>query len=317
MSLSEQELTIHCQRILEQSRIRNKIVLLCEGQIQHFKTQHFSPHSYKQLDQLPDCNFYKACIPREYSPNFFQCFTCGSRKTVLQAYSKLQELHAQNPQKSWLNPDKLFALVDLDIQIEKIDNYLFSNTEEIFYDLYQENKFNVRNSSSHRIFVTGLIHKEAYFFIPELQEIFDNCVHQPTFENNPLNLQNIYQKMVETLEEDKDLKNSFQKMAERIAYCELLDSNSIETLQETILDNLGNSQVINALLTIAKSKFYWEKHIQFSEYDNDSITREIFREQLLFKVAEFYKNQSEESTLHIPALIRTLHQLSFTTQSTV
>lgn len=308
MSLSEQDLTLHCQRILEQSRIRNKLVLLCEGSIEHFKAQRFSPHSYKQLDQLPDCNFYKACIPQDYSPNFFQCFPCGSIDSVLRAYFKLKELHDQNPKNSWLNPDKLFVLVDLDIQIRKIDNYLFSDTEEIFYDLYQENKLNIENSANHRIFVTGLIHKEAYFFIPELQETFDNWIHPPIFENKPLNLQIIYQKIAERLGEDKDLENSFQRVIKRITYCRLLDTNSINTLQNTILNNLGNSQVINALLTIAKSKPYWEKHIQFSTYGSNS--EKIFRDQLLLEIARFYKHQSEESALHISALIRTLHQHS-------
>ncbi|WP_353572408.1 hypothetical protein [Candidatus Albibeggiatoa sp. nov. BB20] len=44
------------------------------------------------------------------------------------------------PKEYSLNPNKLFAIVDLDIQLEKIDNidknYPFSDTKAIFYDLY-------------------------------------------------------------------------------------------------------------------------------------------------------------------------------------
>ncbi len=56
-------------------------------------------------------------------------------------YFKLKNLNEKAMPKEYsLNPNKLFAIVDLDIQLEKIDNidknYPFSDTKAIFYDLY-------------------------------------------------------------------------------------------------------------------------------------------------------------------------------------
>jgi hypothetical protein len=75
MSLSPEQLEQHCQVILQSPRIRKKIVVLCEGDIIKIQGRP-SPQSYKQMERLPDANFYEACVPtswKEYRPQFFNC----------------------------------------------------------------------------------------------------------------------------------------------------------------------------------------------------------------------------------------------------
>jgi hypothetical protein len=106
-------LSLHCQNILESRRVLGKIVILCEGDIQSFE-EHRSPQSYRQMEKLPDANFYTTCIPKDWTQNRPVFFTCGGRGNVLQTYSKLLDLHTSNPSNSYLNPEKLFAIVDCD-----------------------------------------------------------------------------------------------------------------------------------------------------------------------------------------------------------
>jgi hypothetical protein len=71
MSLNPEQLQEHCEIILKSREIKNKIVVLCEGDI-HIEGRK-SPQSYKKMKQMPDANFYKACVPRwwrQKRPNF-------------------------------------------------------------------------------------------------------------------------------------------------------------------------------------------------------------------------------------------------------
>ena len=168
MGLKPEELQQHCLQILKQRRILNKIVILCEGEISKKIQGRPSPQSYSKMEQLPDANFYNACVPnnwKQYRPQFFNC---GDRKDVIDSYFHLLELHSKDINNSYLTPEKLFAIVDLDIQIQNIANfynYSFSDTEEIFTHLYEKARVNEQNFKEHRIWVTGLIHKEAYFWL--------------------------------------------------------------------------------------------------------------------------------------------------------
>ena len=129
------------------------------------------------MEKLPDANFYKACVPRwwkNYRPQFFNC---GDRKDVIDTYFKLLELHKEFPNNSFLTPDKLFAIVDLDLQLHKInEKYPFQDTDEIFYSLYEHAGVKEKDISQNRIWVTGLIHKEAYFLLPEIQDILQTIL---------------------------------------------------------------------------------------------------------------------------------------------
>jgi hypothetical protein len=135
MSLNPEELAEHCSLILKSSRIRNKIVVLCEGDIRQMEDRP-SPQTYKKMEQMSDANFYKACVPRDWRNSRPEFFTCGDRDDVINTYFALHEYHQADPVNSFLSPDKLFALIDLDLQNKKIKyEYDFQDTENIFQDL--------------------------------------------------------------------------------------------------------------------------------------------------------------------------------------
>jgi len=129
MSFDAKQLEEHCQTILQSRRIQNKIVILCEGSFSPIKGRR-SPQSYSKIEQLPDANFYKACVPplqpNQYLPVFLNC---GGRATVIKTYFRLLELCPESSPQYYLNPNKLFAIVDLDNINQKIENYSFSSTD--------------------------------------------------------------------------------------------------------------------------------------------------------------------------------------------
>ena len=92
--------------------------MLCEGDISKNQGR-LSPQLYKRMEQMPDSNFYKACVPHWWSQHRPQFFNCGDRKDVIDTYFALSELHAKDSTNSYLEPNRLFALVDLDIQIQR------------------------------------------------------------------------------------------------------------------------------------------------------------------------------------------------------
>ncbi|MDY6994771.1 MAG: hypothetical protein SVR94_19470 [Pseudomonadota bacterium] len=86
---NSEQLEEHCQTIVNSRQIKNKIVILCEGNIQALQGRP-SPQTYNKLERLPDANFYKACIPTWWQQQKPEFFVCGDRKVVLDTYFKLQ-----------------------------------------------------------------------------------------------------------------------------------------------------------------------------------------------------------------------------------
>jgi hypothetical protein len=314
MSLSPEQLEQHCKTILKQSKIRNKIVVLCEGEIEKDQGR-LSPQSYGKMEEMPDSNFYKACVPsrwRQYRPQFFNC---GDRKDVIDSYFTLLELHAEDSGRSYLDPNKLFAIVDLDLQIQKIDSasYSFADTEEVFHNLYEKFKVKDENTALHRIWVTGLIHKEAYFLTPELQSTFDNYNYKnpPIYKGNSLILQDIYIDMADKISNDSDLKNDSPRVFNRISCCSGLDCSEIGKLQDSWKDQFEKAgdenrkdELVFALLTIKKAKNYWNQVQPPSDWTRPP---EVFRDQLSLEVGRFYSEQSDNPKYHIPFLLKTLY----------
>lgn len=316
MGLKPEELQQHCQQILKQSRIRNKIVILCEGEIDKKNQGRPSPQSYSQMEQMPDANFYNACVPntwRQYRPQFFNC---GDRKDVIDSYFNLLELHHQDINNSYLSPEKLFAIVDLDIQIQniiKFYDYPFSDTEDIFQHLYKNATVNEQNIKKHRIWVTGLIHKEAYFLTPELQSVFENYINTPIYNDNTIFLEKIYIKMANDFVDNADLQNNLAKVSNRISYCTGLDCSGVKELCHSwkfefkaCNDELRKNNLIYGLLTLKKAKDYWK---QIHPPPDLSIPPENFREQLSLEIAKFYSENSSNPKYHISFFLETLFKL--------
>lgn len=313
MGLKPEELWQHCQQILKQRRILNKIVILCEGPISNQIQGRPSPQSYKKMEQLPDANFYNACVPntwRQYRPQFFNC---GDRKDVIDTYFNLLDLHNKDISNSYLSPEKLFTIIDLNNQIQNITNfydYQFSDTEEIFTHLYEKGRVNEENIEEHRIWVTGLIHKEAYFFTPDLQSVFDTFLNTPIYEGNKVCLEKIYMKMADDIIDDADLQNNFATASNRINYCTGLDCSEIKKLCNSwksefkaCKNELQKNELIYSLLTLKKAKYYWK---QIQPPADTNISPERFREQLSLEIAKFYSENTSNPKYHISFLFNYL-----------
>ena len=306
MSLNEVEIEEFAENILRSRRIKNNIVFLCEGDPQIVKNVGLNPSMYKRLEQKPDADFYKQCLPeqirRHKAPRFFPC---GSRDDVINIFFKVKELHEDNPDDSYLDPDKLFAIVDLDIQNKKIDNYHFSCTEEIFTDLYKSLKVDPEKIENHIIFTTGLVHKEAYFLLPELQEtVFTEYNNPLTYNGNPLELRDIYKDIINDFDTDQDLTNNFTSACQRL-YSSRLNLDCLEDLKSSFLNEINTSidfESIANLFLVRKAKPYWEK-IE----SEDSIDKISLREQLYLEIATYY-SQKDDPNFHLTAIFKSIHQ---------
>ncbi|MGL5836663.1 MAG: hypothetical protein ACRC1Z_26050 [Waterburya sp.] len=303
--LTEEELEQHCQIILKDSRISNRIVVLCEG-IHAENGERLSPELYRSMDKLPDSNFYRACIPSTWTQNVPRFFNCGDRHDTLSSYFKLLEIHDREPSNSFLSPDLLFALVDIDLNTATItnENYGFADTELIFHDLYQDLKIIPENLSQHRIWVTGLMHKEAYFLNPDLQSIFDEYELPIDYREQQIDLNLIYQDMVQDLP-GNDLEKHFTKAIKRIYHCDNLDFTNVKTLAKswqkllTEKDSI-DPKLIFALLAIVKSKSYW-KQVMNSSSQRESLSLQIAR--------RFYAQQDSDqcTSYHLPCFFKYLY----------
>lgn len=323
MSLSKEELEQHCKFILSDSRVRNKIVILCEGDV-YKENGKLSPLYYKKMENFPDANFYSACVPKPWS-NLRPCFfNCGDRNDVLDTYFTLREMIKEdtNNQYNYLeynHPKKIFALVDLDIQIKKINNYHFTDTQQIFSNLYQSGKINTLNSElDHEIWTTGLIHKEAYFLIPVLQSLFDEQINPPFYKNSQLLLDNIYISMSHDISSDSDLKNSFEIACSRICHCNGLNFSDADKLRDSWINEFQNTtdeerkhELVFSLLTIRKAKEYWH---QIKPSDELDIDVSLYRNQLLLAIARnFYAKQTDDEAAakyHIPYFFKMLRKFA-------
>lgn len=175
---------------------------------------------------------------------------------------------------------------------------------------------NEMNAGRHRIWVTGLIHKEAYFLIPELQETFDAFPNAPTYDNAPLQLKDIYLAMSDAIAEDADLQNNLHRACDRIRYCAGLDCTGTERLKESwksqfqaAQDDTRKDELAFALLTVRKAKDYWNR---VSTTDREwTRPAEDFRDQLMLKIAHFYsgigKTGGNIKKYHIPFFLNILH----------
>jgi hypothetical protein len=313
MSFSPEQLQRHCEIILSYRRIRNKIVVLCEGKGGIWELQGKpSPQSYRRMAQMPDANFYNACVPkwwRNYRPEFFNC---GDRTDVLDTYFTLLQLHDKDRDNSYLSPEKLFAIVDLDLQLKTIDNYPFPDTEAIFQDLYEQAKVNPQNAINHRIWVTGFIYKESYFLFPELQPVFDNFSATPIYKDNPALLQTIYIDMADGISNDANLRDNLQRASKRLRYCSGLDCQGVNELRDSWRNQFKNApdeqrkqELIFALLTIKKAKEYWN---QFNPPTDWSRPIEVYRDQLSLEIGRFYAEKSSDVHYHLPFFWKTLYE---------
>jgi hypothetical protein len=329
MIFNQEELQNYCKYILRQERIRDRILILCEGKIlkEEVKASR-SPESYQTLfpqskqeeNATPDSSFYKKCIPDSWfqfdlAPKFFNCGSCDD---VIKIYLTLSEILSQDLEEKYVHPKEIFAIIDLDNQIRKINNYQFKSTQEIFFNLYKNTKINPVNAeANHKIWVTGLIHKEAYFLIPELQSFFDKYKPEFLYKNTKLSLEEIYHSMIIEIEKDKNLAANLEIIRPRIKNCLGLDFDDLEQLKNIWLNLFQNEtnenkkrELIFSLLTVIKVKDNYWKDIK----PEQGVNAHQYREQLELEIAsKFYAKQTDNEAAakyHIPYFFKMLRKVA-------
>lgn len=325
MALTAEQFDDHVESIMLSSRARGKAVILCEGDTDSVKNVGRNPSMYRQLEKIPDANFYKACLPKEArrrrTPVFYPC---GSRADVIKVFFELHKLVSSGKQ-SYVDVNKLFALVDLDIQKQKliIENenhqftdaeviYPFSDTEEIFLNLYNGLEINHATKEQHKIFVTGLIHKEAYFLLAELKEFFNDYKHPILYQNNAIDLWDLYDEILRESSEDQDLNKHQESVFNRMSFLNLNCSTVSELCHslESKYKNANQLGFAKMIFLFRKAKPYWEKiHMDF-QGEQSKEQGERFREQLSLKIAEFYSNR-DDNDFHLTAIFKSIYKQAY------
>jgi hypothetical protein len=302
--------------IIKESGINRKIIVLCEGG---------SDKLLKDLVENPplglgdnfleyqDASFYQRSVPtwwRDTQKDDIIFHVCGNQSNVITAYFYIIKKYQEKNDKR-LDVNKVYAFVDIDFEKDKLSDINkkhpeisigFSSLEYIYHDLYVNGNVNHDVSKKHKIWVTGLIHKEAYFFIPPLKTILPS----------EISLEEKYFDILNEIENIKDF--SIDKAKRRIAYHELSEKfKSVQEFKQLWQENFNNpeiteiekEQLIYALLTVAKPKATWIKIIPHATAKNKEI--ETYRNQLSHKIAlEFYSKQPRESPHHIPSFFNAL-----------
>ncbi|NER08050.1 MAG: hypothetical protein F6K17_38640 [Okeania sp. SIO3C4] len=300
MGFTEKELLDHCQTIVKSSRVRNKIVVLCEGgRLEEFNTRR-SPSAYRQLSKVPDANFYKACIPVSWKNKRPEFFNSGSRADVLKTYFKLIELRGSK-ENGFLNPNLLFALVDVDIQNADLHNYHLPDIHAVYSSLYSDSGQSDTIEQKHKIWTTGLIHKEAYFLLPELQSVFDQFPNPITLNNKKLVLEDLYKQIASESSNDRDLEVHFENIKKRLGSLKL-NNNSVSTWKDDWLKQFSSSRseeekvkLVYALFSIRKAKEYWA---QIST-EEKRLTTEQLRDQLTLQIGSYFSKSKPAPYNHI------------------
>jgi hypothetical protein len=319
MSLTPEDLEKFCLSILRFPQINGKVVVLCEGWRDTVGGVRLSPQSYSETAHLPDRSFYEASVPRWWSQHRPRFINCGDRVDVIDTYFELLRLSGSDT-PTYLDPAKLFAIVDLDIGSAKLNSrYSFPSTEAVFQDLYHQGAVNQSQAAHHSIWVTGLIHKEAYFIAPELEPTLKQHFNAPSYKGNPILLRDLYFDMADAAEHESDLVQNFAQVTHRINHCRTLDCTDLACFIQswkmsfqTAQSEEDRNQLVKALLTLKKTKDkipeqnFWGKIEPPEDWTG---TPGQFREQLSQAIArEFYAQQPIDSHLHLPAFFNALYQ---------
>jgi hypothetical protein len=315
IGLHNNEIEPLCKKLLLDKSIKNRIVILCEGEVFDKYDEVRSPNFFRKSEYLQDSVFYKNCIPKGNILPVFSNF--GSRSQVVNAFYKLKELHFENPSESYLTPDKLFAILDADIQnfyfTENEYNYFAKDIFEIYNLQYNGFHLNDLDLSEHKFFITGLIHKEAYFLLPENQKLFDDYKISPLYNGKKVILDQVYNEIIKDEKiknkTDEDLNKYFDKVNHRISHTNL-DISNIDNFKKSWISNFQKSvsdeekeHLIKSLLILKKAKPYWESLTPNSQL----ITHERFLENLSLEIAKTISDKKALPQNHISYFFKLLN----------
>ncbi len=295
----------HVSAILRSPRIKGKIVVLCEGEYAASPDRDVapSPQTYRRHERLPDASFYRNCIPRSWHNHKIPCFfNCGDRVSVLRTFDELGKRHAADPDESFLDPDKLYAMVDLDVQASPLPNgYPESDTEALHESLYEKCRLKSQLAPRHRIWVTAMIHKEAYFFLPPANKRVLEHRISPSFDGGPLTMERLCGSAIERIrpghaQSDQDLVTHFPKVVNRLTPfrgqfgLDLSDhdafSASIDRAHSSMsFDDARCIDLVYTLFLVTKAKPLWKQIVP--ETDSGwTRSDDEYRQELALLVAD-------------------------------
>lgn len=305
-----------CRRILNYRKIKGSLVILCEGNRAYLNIH--TPQQISQLEQVEDANFWRKTIPywwRNKQPVFVPC---GGRSDVLRIKLRLIELHNEDPENSYLSPDKLYALIDLDIQSANLNNFShqYSTTEDLYYGIYENDLINTDPIQESKTIITGWIHKEAYFLEPDLENYLINKGFELSYQSDPLTFNKIYQEMIDNIINDPDINKNLLIVIKRIQPELTLDKDDIINLKEELKNAYHNPyltpetrrKLINIMLKIIKAKPFWKK----IKVNDPYLPPSQAKDNLILAIADFYAESCPiiEETMtnfyHIPQWVRYL-----------
>lgn len=291
------ELQALVSAILRSRRIKNKLVVLCEGDRLPIEAGRApSPQMYRRLDSLPDANFYKNCVPTSWHGNRLPSFfNCGDRGHVLHTFAALLAAHHANPSESYLSPEKLYALVDLDLQAGRMPaDYPWLTTEDVHEDLYHDGTLKADVDERHRIWVTALIHKEAFFVLPGVEAVWEGGGTSPFFRNAPLDLRALHLAVADYVDGDADLARHLHVVERRLRrfaaglHLQCSCGADLASSWRGLVERASNDEyrgLVKTLFAVAKVKPIWSEIVPNPEHD-PTFRAETFREQLALKVAQ-------------------------------
>lgn len=266
-------ITAEVRAIAGSARNRNRPVVLCEGETvaRTDPTHRPSPSRYRRCAHLPDASFYKKCVPptwRQHRPEFYNC---GGRTQVLATWRGLQALSELEPDKTFIDAERLFALVDLDLHPQPLEGE-WESVEALHAAAYTPpgaaSSVGLRRpvDRRHVLWVTALIHKEAFFLSPLVADAIEASEH--TFEGLPFDLAAVHRAAAERIDTDGELRARFDAVKGRVAPCaaELgLDLADVDTFARSWLDAARSGSpdcypaLVDALFLLTKAKPLWQR----------------------------------------------------------
>lgn len=277
--------------ILKARRIRQKIVILCEGDEAPRRPPGISrsPAFYRQLDRTPDASFYKGCVPRHWHNANTPCFfNCGGRTQVLEVRERCLALHRQSPEHSYLSPEKLFVLVDWDLQPQRLGSCSSADdTEALWRLLYMSDGVD----GEHRVWVTRLIHKEAFFLLSDVAHVVLEHCPVPRFAGqSAFSMEAVHQAALDAIRQqgscpDADLASHVSIARSRLQAMGLdVDGDAVDAIAAVLEGAGARDEFEHALWSVTKAKPHWERITPSPDSD---WTRgdEIYRDGLALEIA--------------------------------
>ncbi|TAF57180.1 MAG: hypothetical protein EAZ61_02000 [Oscillatoriales cyanobacterium] len=183
-------------------------------------------------------------------------------------------------------------IIDLDLSPNTIEEYQYSNTEKIFEALYPNFIRLTGNTKNHKIFTTGLIHREAYFVLPQLLDVYKEFYPKVMYRGKILELRSIYEVALSHILENRGLKKNYEVIKNRFTRLGMNLPENIMDLEEYCKENffLKNSDLmpIELLLFSNIKELFW-KELEF-EGGNDI----FLKDQLEMQIAKFFSSHLDE-----------------------